>query len=184
VPEPHNHARDYSLSTDGLSKSRWNCPCTCILSSPSIFLIIVMDLSWFLISWAAAFCVLYLRFTRLDSFCREFLVFPASHSYTNMVTLSLPTIMHSLRPMIAALRADSSSTNGRPPICLSIQSLLAPAFVWWVPSSSLLLLLLLLRGTGKSNALKVSRQCPLVLMVKVKRMACNRCSRGQSGAWG
>jgi len=120
MPEPHNHARDYSLFTDGLSKSRWNCPCTDTLSSPSIFSFTMLNLRWFLISWAAVSCVLYLRFIRLASFSREFLVFPASHSYTNMVSLSLPTIMHSLRPTIAALRADSSSTNRRPPLRLSM----------------------------------------------------------------
>ena len=49
----------------------------------------------------------------------------------------------------------------------------------------IIIIVIIIAGTGKSNVLKVSRQYPLVLLIKVKRMArweCNRCSRGQSGA--
>jgi len=43
MPEPHNDTRDYSLSTDGLSKSRWNCPCTGKLWSHPVFSFTVLD---------------------------------------------------------------------------------------------------------------------------------------------
>jgi hypothetical protein len=62
------------------------------------------------------------------------LIFPASYSGTNLVSLSLPCWLYSLRPTIAALCADSSSTNPCAPFRLSMYSLLTFVFCWWIPS--------------------------------------------------
>ena len=62
-----------------------------------------------------------------------YFVLPASLSCTNLVSLSLHCLMHSLRT-IATLCADWSLNNPRPPFRLSIESLSTPAFGWWIPS--------------------------------------------------
>jgi len=115
----------------GLSRSWYNCPCTDLLLSSSIFLFSMLDLSRFLIFWAAVSFVIHFCFIRLASFSREYLAFPASYSGINLVRLSLPCFT---TPTIAALHVDSSLTNPHPPFCLLMYNLLTFAFGWWIPS--------------------------------------------------
>ena len=116
-PELHNCTRDFYLSTDGLSRSRYNFPCTSFLVSSSTIMFSMPDWSWSLIFVAPVSCIIHLCFIRLASFCREYFVFLASYSCTNLISLSLPCLMNSLRPTIVALHADSSSTYPHPPFC-------------------------------------------------------------------
>ena len=86
-PQLHTTPRIFPLSTDGLSRSRQNCPCNGCLLNSSLFLFSMLDLCWFLIFWAAVFHVIHFCFTRLASFCTEYLVFLAPYSCTNLVSL-------------------------------------------------------------------------------------------------
>jgi hypothetical protein len=69
---------------------------------------------------------MYFCFIRLASFCRECLVFPASYSCTSMVALFLPCLKYSLRPTVAALYVDYSTSISS----FDVES----AFRWWIPS--------------------------------------------------
>ena len=99
----NNHTRDFSLSTDGLSRSPGRTVHASVSSSSSIFSFSVLDSSWFLIFWAAVSYFIYFYFIKLSYFCRECLAFLVSRSCTNLVSLSLHRLMYSLRPTIAAL---------------------------------------------------------------------------------
>jgi len=56
-----------------------------------------LDLSWFLIFWAAVSCVMYFCFIRLESFYREHLAFPASYFCTNLISQSVACFMYLLQ---------------------------------------------------------------------------------------
>jgi hypothetical protein len=98
----HNYTRDFSLSTDGLSRSPGRTVHAPV-SSSSIFSFSVLDSSWFLIFWAAVSYFIHFYFNKLSYFCRQCLAFLVSRSCTNLVSLSLHRWMYSLRPTIAEL---------------------------------------------------------------------------------
>ena len=94
----------------------------------------MLNLSWSLIFVSAVSCIIHFCFIRSASVCRQYFIFLASNSCTNLVSLSLPCLTYSLRPTTVALYVDSSSTYPHPPFRLLMQSLLTSVFRWWIPS--------------------------------------------------
>ena len=95
-----------------------NWPCIWFPCEFFHFFVFIAELKLILnVFGSSFFCHIFLLY-EISCFCREYLVFLASYSCTDLVNLSSPCLMYLQRPTIAALYADSISTIPRPPLCL------------------------------------------------------------------
>jgi len=113
-------------------RSRQNCPCIGLLEF-FYFQFSMLYLSWHLIAWAAV-CLVYFCFIILSSFWTKHLAFPAYYACTNLVSLSLPGFMYSLRPTAAAHCMSTPVRRINVHHFVFRCSILTSAFRWWIHS--------------------------------------------------